>query len=156
MFNPTSPVVGPTTVTGLTNPTYTLTEDQAPPDSNARQFVCLTLGGTQTGVTTHSIASPFTITMFKPKALKVLGNPNPVTGVVSNVPVNVFKLIVRKGVTVLAGQPIYPAMVKAEMSIPAGADTADLPNIRAMLTCTAGVLQVNANEICNSLASGTL
>jgi len=156
MFNPTSPIVGPTTVTGLTNPTYTIVEDGAPPDSNARQFTVTTLGGTQTSVTAHSIASPFTVTMFRPKVLKSLGLLNPVTGAPSNVQANVYKVIVRKGVTILSGQPIYPAMVRAEISIPAGADLADMPNIRAMVACTAGVFQVNAEEICKSLQTGTL
>ncbi len=156
MFNPTSPVVGPTTITGLTSPTYTLTEDGAPPDSNARQFAVTALGGTQTGVTTHSVASPFTVAFFRPKVLKTLGTPNPVTGVVSNVSVNVHKLIARKGVTVLTGQPIVPAMVRAEIHIPAGSDSADTPNLKALVALTAGVLQVNANEIVNTLVTGTL
>lgn len=156
MFNPTSPVVGPTTITGLTSPTYTLTEDGAPPDSSARQFVVSALGGTQTGVTTHSVASPFTVAFFRPKVLKTLNVPNPVTGVVSNVGVNVHKLIARKGVTPLTGQPIAPAMIRAEIHIPAGSDSADLPNIKALVALTAGVLQVNANEIVNTLATGTL
>lgn len=156
MFNPTSPVVGPTTITGLTNPTYTLTEDGAPPDSNARQFVVSALGGTQTGVTLHSVASPFTVAMFRPKVLKTLNIPNPVTGVVSNVGVNVYKQITRKGVTILAGQPIYAAMIRTEIHIPAGSDAADVPNIRAMIALHAGVNQVNANEIVNTLLAGTL
>jgi len=156
MFNPTSPVVGPTTITGLTNPTYTLTEQSSPPDTNCRQFVVLTVGGTQTGVTTHSVSSPFTLSMFVPKTLKILGNPNPVTGVIANVAMNVYKNIVRKGVTVLTGQPLQIAMMKTESSIPAGSELNDLPNVRAMVALHAGTFQVNANEIVNTMATAVL
>lgn len=156
MFNPTSPVLGPTTIAGLTSPTYTLTEDGAPPDSNSRQFAVTALGGTQTGVTTHSVASPFTATFFRAKVLKTLGTPNPATGVISNVGVNVHKLIVRKGVTPLTGQPVVASMIRMEFHIPAGSDSADTPNLKAIVALAAGLLHVNANEIFNSLVTGTL
>lgn len=156
MFNPTSPVVGPTTISGLTSPTYTLTEQTSPPDTNCRQFVVLTVGGTQTGVTTHSVSSPFTVAMFVPKVLKILGTPNPVTGVISNVPMNVYKVIIRKGATPLTGQPVQTAMIRSEISIPAGTEANDLPNVKAMVALHAGVFQVNANEIVNTLSTAVL
>jgi len=69
-FNLTSPVTG-ASQTGFTAPTYTLTVDTAP-DVNAKQWAVTALGGTQAGVSSHSVASPFTVTMFRPKVLRLL------------------------------------------------------------------------------------
>lgn len=57
-FTLTSPITG-AAQTGFTSPTYTLTSDLAP-DNNGKQVAVTALGGTQVGVTTHSVAAPFT------------------------------------------------------------------------------------------------
>ena len=75
MWNPTSPVTG-AAQTGLTTPTYTFVADVAP-DANGKQVAVTALGGTQVGVTPHSVASPFTGTFVRPKSFKALGQPNP-------------------------------------------------------------------------------
>jgi hypothetical protein len=62
-FAPTSPVTG-AAQSGLTAPTYTLTADVAPAQ-NAKQYAVTALGGTQTGVISHSVAAPFTLAMFR-------------------------------------------------------------------------------------------
>jgi hypothetical protein len=141
----TTPVTGGAQ-TGFTTPTYTLTADTAP-DTNGRQFAVTALGGTQAGVTTHTVASQFTVTVTRPKVFKSLGKPNPVTGLVKDVGVNVFKLIVRKGVLPLAGQPYQHAILRAELSVPAGSDTADAANLRAAVSLLVGSL--------NQLSAGT-
>jgi hypothetical protein len=134
----TSPVTGGPQ-TGLTSPTYTLTADVAP-DNNGKQNAVTALGGTQTGVTTHSVAAPFTITAIKPKVSKVLGSPNPVTGIIKNVPTNTYKWIVRKGVLPLAGQPYVTMVATVTIDVPAGADLADAANVRAALSLLFGAV----------------
>lgn len=139
----TSPVTG-AAQTGFTSPTYTHSVDVAP-DVNGKQVAVTALGGTQTGATAHSVASPFTVTFVRPKSFKVLGKTNPVTGLLPSVPKNTFRLITRKGVTPLAGQPYAVMNVTTTMDIPAGADTADPANIRAALSMHFGsIAQLSA------------
>lgn len=153
-FTPTSPITG-SAQTGLTSPTYTITPDSNP-DVNGRQVYVSALGGTQAGVSTHSVAAPFTLSMFKPKTLKVLAPVNPVTGVIRNVPMNTYKVITRKGVVPLAGQSHKTAIISTNLDIPAGADTADVPNLRAAISAHIGLLQQLSNEIGNSVVTGTV
>jgi len=150
----TSPVTG-TAQTGLTSPTYTLTADVAP-DSNGKQWAVTALGGTQTGVQTHSVASPFTLTFWRPKILKVLGNPNVNTNVISNVPNNTYKFIVRKGVVPLLGQPSRTAVLTLQMDIPAGSDTADAEDIRAGLSLLFGAASQQSAGIGDTVCSGIM
>lgn len=125
-------------MTGLTSPTYTLTPDQ-PPDTNAKQFFVSALGGTQTGVTTHSTSSPFLVTQMKPKVPRVLGTPNPSTGVIPNIPYNKWKTKFTKGVIPALNQAALPAMVEVIISIPAGAELFDAPNVRALISFANGI-----------------
>jgi hypothetical protein len=139
----TSPVTG-AAQTGLTSPTYTITVDTAPAP-NAKQWAITGLGGTQTGVTTHSVAAPFTISVQRPASLATLGVPNPSNGVVYNIKKNVYKIVTRKGVTVLAGQPLQTMIIRTEIEVPAGADLADPANVRAAQSLHNGtVAQVSA------------
>jgi len=153
-WNPASPVTG-ATVTGLTSPTYTLTADTAP-ESNGKQHVVSALGGTQTGVTAHSIASPFTITFYRPKQFKQLGQPNPVTGRLPAVPMNSFGVIVRKGVTPLANQPAKPLVIRCIVDVPAGSDTYDSPNIKAALSLALGALFAQASGVADTVTTGVM
>jgi len=135
----TTPITGQPQ-TGLTSPTYTTISDTAPPGNPGKQVAVSALGGTQTGVTTHTVASPFTLNFTRPANLRVLGVPNPVTGVVANIPKNTYKLITRKGVTPLAGQAIQVCTITTYIDVPAGSDTADPANIRAALSAHFGSL----------------
>lgn len=153
-FAPTSPITG-AAQTGLTSPTYTIVVDVAP-DVNGKQYAVTALGGTQTGVTAHSVASPFTLSMFRPKVYKALGTPNPTTGVIGSVPRNVHKVIARKGVTPLAGQPFQTLLCTFTMEVPAGSDTADSSNVRAALSAAFGLLNQQSSGIGDTLISGVL
>lgn len=153
-FSLTSPVTG-ASQTGFTTPTYTLTVDTAP-DVNAKQWAVTALGGTQAGVSAHSVASPFTVTMFRPKVLKTLGTPNPVTGVVSNIPRNVYKVITRKGAVPLAGQNPATVLITTVVDVPAGADLASPSEIRAALSAHIGSLSQQAAGVGDTTASGIL
>lgn len=125
--------------TGFTTPGYTTTVD-TPPDVNSKQVAVTAITGTQVGVTAHSVSSPFTLTVWRPKSAAVLGKPNPVTGLITNVPNNTYKVLTRKGVTPSSGQPFATALFRTEMSIPAGSDTYDAPNIRAGLSAHFGLV----------------
>lgn len=151
-YNPTTPVTG-AAQTGFTTPTYTLTADVAP-DSNGKQHAVSAIGGTQTGVDVSSVSRPFTATFVRPKALKTLGNANPVTGIISNVPRNTYKLITRKGVLPLAGQPSQTMLVTTIIEVPAGSDTADPANIRAALSLHLGLLAQQSAGIGDTGVSG--
>lgn len=150
----TSPITG-TAQTGLTSPTYTLTNDIAP-DNNGKQYAVTALGGTQTGVTTHSVASPFTVTASRPRSFRSLGKPNPTTGLVKDVPMNVYKVLTRKGVTPLSGQPYAVCIIRTEISVPAGADTFDAANIRAALSAHIGSLSQQSAGIGDTSVSGII
>jgi len=153
-FAPSSPITG-ATQTGLTSPTYTVTTDSNP-DNNGKQVYVSALGGTQTGVLSHSVAAPFTLSMFRPKALKALAPVNPVTGVLRNVPMNTYKVITRKGVLPLAGQSYKTAVLSTELGIPAGSDLADPLSLRAAISAHIGLLSQISNELGNSVVTGTI
>lgn len=151
----TSPVTG-AAQTGLTSPTYTVVADTAPPGNPGRQVAVTGLGGTQTSVTAHAVSSPFTSNVTRPASPKVLGNPNPVTGVISNVPMNTYKIITRKGVVPLAGQPVKVMSAVTTVDVPAGADTADPNNVRACLSFHFGVVAQQAAGFGDTVLSGIL
>lgn len=153
-FTLTSPITG-AAQTGLTSPTYTHTVDTAP-DSNGKQVAVTALGGTQTGATAHSVASPFTLTFVRPKVYKVLGKANPVTGLISSVQRNVYKLITRKGVLPLAGQPFTTMLITTTIEVPAGSDTVDAVNIRAALSAHLGALSQQSAGVGDTAVSGIM
>lgn len=150
----TSPVTG-AAQTGLTTPTYTHVSDVAP-DINGRQVAVTALGGTQTGVRTHSATDPFTLTSFRPKVFQALGKPNPTTGVIKFVPMNRYRILTRKGVLPLSGQAYVPAAADTIISVPAGSDTADAPNLRAMLSLHFGALSQQSAGIGDTAVTGVM
>lgn len=153
-FSPTSPVTG-AAQTGLTSPTYTHVTDTSP-DVNAKQVAVTALGGTQTNVIVHSVSAPFTGTMFRPKNPRVLSPVNPITGVLTSVPTNTYKVITRKGVLPLTGQAYKTMIVTTTIEIPAGADTADAANVRAALSFHGGLLAQQSAGIGDTCVSGVL
>ncbi|DAD51241.1 TPA_asm: coat protein [ssRNA phage SRR7976357_1] len=152
-FTPTSPITG-AAISGLTSPTYTIVAD-TPPSAVSKQYAVSGLGGTQTGVTAHSLSSPFTQTMFRPSSFKVLGQPNP-SGVIRSFPNNTFTVLTRKGVSVLASQPIQTMLIKTDLRIPSGADTYDLVNIKAAISAHIGLLWQIAQGLTDTVTTGTM
>lgn len=150
----TTPITG-SSQTGLTSPTYTLVVD-TPPASNMKQWAVTALGGTQTGVTVHSLNSPFTLTMIRPVTYKGLSVVNPATGQLRSVPRNTFKFGVRKGVTPLAGQA--PAIMQAwlVLDVPAGSSEADSEDIRAALSALIGALTQASAGLGDTIVTGIL
>lgn len=153
-FNPASPVTG-AAVTGLTTPTYTLTAD-VPPAQNAKQYAITALGGTQTGVDTHSVSKPFTLTFFRPSVLRPMPAANPLTGVVKQIPTNTYKLITRKGAVPGVNQVPIVARITTTIDIPAGSDTYEPEELKAMLSAHFGAGWANAAGIADTCLSGVL
>jgi len=151
-YNPSGAITG-AAVTGFTAPTYTVTADIAP-DNNGKQHAITTLGGTQAGVAVHSVAQPFTCTFSRPRVFKALGKPNPTTGLVKDVPMNTYKLLTRKGVLPLAGQPYVNLIIRTEISVPAGADIADAANVKAALSAHGGIIANQSSGIGDTILSG--
>lgn len=153
-FVPTSPITG-SAQTGLTSPTFTIAADSAP-DSNGKQVYVSALGGTQPGVLAHSVAAPFTLSMFRPKVLKTLAPVNPVTGALRSVPMNTYKVLTRKGVLPLAGQSYKTALIRTDLDIPAGSDLADSLSLRAAISAHIGLLMQISSSLGDSALTGTL
>lgn len=141
--------------TGFTTPGYTTVVD-TPPDINGKQNVVTALSGTQTGVDVHSVSRPFSISVFRPKTFSVLGKPNPVTGLITSVPNNTYKVLTRKGVTPAASQPSAIALIRTELQIPAGSDTADVANVRAAISAHIGVLNNISSGLGDTCINGAL
>jgi len=148
-----SPVTG-TAQTGLTSPTYTVTVDQSP-DVNAKQWYINALGGTQAGVRVHSAADPFTVSFWKAKIIKVLGQLG-LNGQIAEVPVNKYKQITRKGVIVAANQPSRVMLIRTEIECPAGAESYDFANVAAALSLHFGSLSQQSAGWGDSVKSGSL
>lgn len=152
-INITTPVTGGAQ-TGFTSPTYTVTADVAP-DINGKQVAVTALGGTQTGVTLHSVASPFTGTVVRPKQLRVLGVPSG-NGYISSVPTNTYKVITRKGVTPAVNQPARIMPIMTTIDVPAGADTYDSANVRAAIALHIGLLNQLSAGLGDTVVNGLL
>lgn len=153
-WSPSSPVSG-AAVSGLTTPTYTLTADTAP-DVNAKQHAITALGGTQTNVDVHSVSKPFTLTFFRPKVLKALPAPNPVTGVVKSIPMNTYKLITRKGAQPALNQANQVARITTIIEVPSGTDTYEPEDLKAMISLHFGAGSANASGIADTILSGVM
>lgn len=153
-WNLTSPITG-AAQTGFTAPTYTLTADTAS-DVNGKRSAVTALGGTQTSVVAHSVAAPFTIEYWRPKVLKILGRTNPVTGLLPSVPLNTYKVVTKKGVLPLAGQPYALARITTVIEIPAGSDAADPANLRALHAAHIGALYQQSAGMGDTVITGVM
>jgi len=153
-FAPSSPVTG-AAITGFTSPTYTLLTDVAP-SINGKQYAVSAVGGTQSGVEVNTVSKPFSVTFFRPPQLRTLPQANPVTGVIKNVPMNTYKLITRKGAEPATGQNAIVARITTIIDIPAGADTFEPEELKALLSCHFGVGWEQADGIADTVVSGVL
>lgn len=153
-FAPTSPITG-AAVSGLTSPTYTILVD-VPPSINGKQYAVTALGGTQAGVDINTVSKPFTISFFRPVALKVLPGINPITGIVKNIPMNQYKLITRKGVLPALNQSLMVARITTTIEVPAGSDTFEPEELRAMISAHFGVGSAQASGIADTVITGVM
>lgn len=149
----TSPITG-SSQTGLTSPTYTVAVDQAP-DVNAKQWYVTALGGTQTNVRAHAASDPFTLSFWRDKIVKVLGQVG-LNGQYAEVPINRQKSITRKGVVIASGQNPRTMIIRTEIEVPAGAESYDLVNMRAAMSAHIGCLTQQSAGWGESLTAGSL
>jgi hypothetical protein len=153
-FAPVTPITG-AAISGLTSPTYTIVTDTAP-NINGKQYAISALGGTQANVEVNSVSKPFTITFFRPAQLKTLPQANPVTGVIKNVPMNTYKLITRKGVQPAANQNAMVARITTSIEVPAGSDTYEPEDLRALLSAHFGAGWNQASGIADTVLTGVI
>lgn len=153
-FTPATPVTG-AAVSGFTSPTYTITVDTAP-SMNGKQYAVTALGGTQTDVQTNTVSKPFSISFFRPAVLRTLPQANPVTGIIKNVPMNTYKLITRKGVQPALNQSAMVARITTTIEVPAGSDTYEPEDIKAMISAHFGTGWSNASGIADTVVTGVL
>lgn len=141
--------------TGFTTPGYTPTLDTAP-DVNGRQHAITALTGTQAGVRAHTSSDPFTITFYRPKVMKTLQSPNPVTGKFTAIAKNTYGLLLRKGVNFAANNAPQVLVVRLTFDVPAGADSYDSANIRAAVSALVGALSQNSSGLGDTLVTGIM
>jgi hypothetical protein len=140
---------------GFTTPTFT-TAASSTTFPNGKGYVVTAKGGTQPGtVDVHSASRPFSMLATRPANVRVLPPVN-ASGILPNVPVNVYGLSTRKGVTPLAGQAAAIAGMKTTINVPAGSDLADPANLRAMISAHIGALQQMSAEIGETSLSGEI
>lgn len=140
--------------TGFTTPGYTLTSDAT--DSSMKQSVVTALTGTQTGVDVHSTSRPFTLTFTRPKAFQTLGVVNPSTGLLRSNNANKYGCLVRKGVTVLSGQPSRIMPVRWTVEVPVGADANDIASVKAAISLSIGALSALSASLGDTTLNGVL
>ncbi len=140
--------------TGFTSPVYNVTQDVAS-STDGKQVVVTGIGGTQAGVTTHSVQSPFTLTYWRTKLVKLLPAIG-LNGQYQNVPLNKQTAVTRKGVTIAANQPARVATIRTEIEIPAGAETFDAANVRAAISAHIGLLNQQSAGIGDTVVSNVL
>lgn len=151
-INFVSPITGGAQ-TGFTSPTYTVVTDASAPNPRMKQVAVSALGGTQTGVRTHSISDPFTASYLPPAAPKALPSPNSL-GKYPNIPMNVHTFIFRKGMNYAANQSPKIGMIRVSCEIPAGADNYDAANVRALASLAEGAIAAFAAGLGDTLVTG--
>jgi hypothetical protein len=149
-----SPVTGGLQ-TGFTAPTYTVVVD-TPPNAYSKQWAVTALGGTQALVDVHGASKPFTITFSRPQVIRSAPVVNPVTGVMPNTPRNVYSVIVRKGANPGVGQNPQIGVLRADLSVPAGADLVEPEDIRAALSLLIGSLNQQSAGLGDTLINALL
>ncbi len=152
-WSPDSSITGGT-VTGLTSPTYTQVDDIAPAQ-NAKQKTVTALGGTQGSASANTVSEPFTATFYKPSAVKQLPAANPVSGLRGQVPNNQYRLVIRKGGEAAAGVPVV-AIARLSIDVPAGMDSYDPDNVRALISYLVGVLNEESADLADTCLTGVV
>lgn len=140
--------------TGLTNPTYTAVADTAP-TYNGKQSAVTSLGGTQTGVSTHTPAVPFTVTFVRPAVLKTVAPTRTNSNQLLANNRNKYLLMIRKGGLLVPSSDIYGTSIfRGEWDIPAGMDTAAAPELRAQASILMGLIDALAENLGDALVTG--
>jgi len=150
MFNPTSPITG-ATVPGFTSPTYSVTQDASSP-YGPKHYLVTTIGGTQAGVVAHSTAKPFTMTYHPPKTWQRPPKANK-NGIFPAPGRNVQKVYSVHAVDYATGSTA-DATIMTQISIPAGAESFDGANVKALIAAHIGLLSQQASGLADTTITG--
>lgn len=148
----TSPVTG-SAQTGFTTPTYTIIADRFP-GPNGVQYAVTALGGTQTGATAQTADKPFTVSVERPVSIKTQTVNS--SGVTVSSGRNRHRILVRKGMPAVVGQPPLLATAEVIFSVPVGAESVSAAEIRAMCSCLIGVLTQYSAASGDQIVSGVV
>jgi len=141
------------TLTGFTSATWTFGASTTT-IPYGKMGTCTAKGGTQpSAVDVHSGSRPNSVMVTRPATIRQLPALN-VQGSLPNVPLNVYKTGLNKGVTVLAGQPAAFLGIDTSWRVPAGADIADPDNIAAGVAEYIAWLVANEQAIVDMLKTG--
>lgn len=140
--------------TGFTTPVFVQGDDTAPV-VNAKQKTVTSITGTVGTATANSASKPFTATFYKPAAIKALPAPNPLSGAYGQIPNNQYKLIIRKGGFAAAGVPCT-AIARLTIDVPAGMDSYNADEVRALASYIVGVLSEESADLGDTLVTGIL
>jgi len=148
-------VTGPTAAvtTGvLTSATYTFSADMAN-DTRSKVFVVSAAGGTQTGVTLHTVDAPKQFIVKRPAVFQQPSAFNTVSGRWGKVPKNVTRVIGRGSANVATGQTeIIP--MSLDIGVPAGAPSFDRANVEASVLMFIAALYDQKEELIQALYDG--
>ena len=147
-----SPVTG-AAQTGFTSPTFTLVLDRFP-GPNGVQYAVSALGGTQTGATANTAASPFLVSVERPVSLKTPKINS--AGIIFSPGRNRHRVATRKGMVAVTGQPALEAICETFIAVPVGAETVSAAEIRSMLSAHIGVLTQYDAALGDQMASGVV
>lgn len=147
----TGPTAAVTTDT-LTSATYTFTADMAS-DNRSKVFVVTTLGGTQTGVSAHTVDAPKMLIVKKPAVYQQPSAYNTVSGRYGKVPKNVTRVLFRGSAKVAANQwELMP--ISMDIGVPAGATSYDRANVDASFSAFVAGVWDQKEEIMKALYDG--
>lgn len=152
-WSPDSSITGGTQ-TGFTTPTFTNADD-VNPTPGAKQRTVTALGGTQGTATANSASNPFTATFYKPTVVKQLPAANPVTGQRGPIPMNQWKLIIRKGGFAAAGVPVT-LVARLTIDVPAGMDSYNPDEVRSFTSFLVGLLNEESADLGDTLVTAVV
>lgn len=150
-----SPVTGAANADYLTSPTYTLIAGSAP-DVNVAARIVSVAGGTQTGVITHTVDTPFSIWFTWPKAIKsVTAAVLALTGRVANAPTNKWTLTTKKAASINSGGAFADILIRTEISVPVGCSYYSPAQLAAALSLHFGCGYVDADDFAKAIILGS-
>jgi len=142
-------------VSGFTTPGYNVTADTAP-DAFSKQWAILSTSGTQAGVDAHSGSKPFTITFSKVANFKYAPKVNANGFLNGPVPRNVYRILGRKGMSPVSGQPSNIGLFRCEIDLPAGADTVEPEDVKALISAMIGALSQVSSGLADTVVTNVL
>jgi hypothetical protein len=148
----TSPITGGAQ-TGFASPSFTVISDLSAPDARMNQVAVSAISG-MSGARTSSVSDPFTVSYKPPAALKQLPAPNAITGRYPQIPSNVHTFMFRKGVNYAANQSPLTAWAEVRIGIPAGSDSYDAVNVRALASMIEGAMAQFVAGLGDTLVTG--